>query len=281
MKVVVLGAGGLLGRHVVEELRGHDVLALTRRDCDVGDLAAVRAAVSGRELVINCAAFTNVDGAESDADGAYRANTLGAEHAARAAREHGAALVHVSTDFVFDGTRTEGYDELDAPNPISVYGRSKWAGERLIDAAGGRVFIARVQALYGASGANFASRLRELVAAKKPLKLDRERRVQPTWARAAARQLVALAETDHYGTYHVACTGSCTWVEFAAHLATRLGVPPAWEAVPTSELRAPAARPASSIFVPRMLTLRNIHRMPTWQSALDGYLDEAAQKENR
>ena len=151
--------------------------------------------------------------------------------------------------------------------------------ERLCAAAHERVFIVRVQALYGVGGKNFSSRMRELVAAGKPLKLDAERRVQPTWARSAARQLVALAATDHYGTYHVSCSGSGTWADFARIIAEQLRVAPAWHEVGTAELRAAAARPAHSLFIPRMLTLRGLHRMPTWQNALFDYLEEAAEKE--
>ena len=275
MRVVVLGAGGLLGRHVVDELRGHDVVALARADCDVTDRADVVARVAGSELVINCAAFTNVDGAEAEPEGAYRVNALGAENAARAARLAGAKLVHVSTDFVFDGARPGGYDELDAPRPLSIYGRSKWAGEELVSRVGANTFLARVQGLYGVGGANFSSKLRALVAAGTPLVLDGEREVQPTWARAAARQIIALAAGDDYGTYHLSCRGQTTWAEFARAIAARLGVVASFRVVPTSELRAPAARPARSVFLHRMLDLRGINLMPTWESALDAYLAEA------
>jgi dTDP-4-dehydrorhamnose reductase len=276
-KVAVLGAGGLLGRHVVEELaERHEVLALDRAACDIGDLAQVARACAGATLTVNCAAWTNVDGAEAHEDEAYRANALGAENVARVARANGAALVHVSTDFVFDGLKKEPYDEFDRPNPQSIYARSKWAGEELVKAVGGRVFLVRVQGLYGRSGRNFSSKLRELILAGKPLKLDCERRVQPTWARAAARQIVALSDTDAFGTYHVSCKGAATWAEFARHVAERLKVMPRWEEVPTSALSAPAARPPNCLFHHRMLALRGVDRMPDWRATLDEYLDEEA-----
>src|SRR5262249_5876915 len=134
MKIVVLGAGGLLGRHVVEELEhvgGAEGLALPRAQCDSGDAETVRARTEGARLIVNCAACTNVDGAEKDEEGAYRINALGAENVARAAAAHRAKLVHVSTDFVFDGAQREPYDEFARPNPLSIYARSKWAGEQL------------------------------------------------------------------------------------------------------------------------------------------------------
>ncbi|HXU73727.1 MAG TPA: dTDP-4-dehydrorhamnose reductase [Polyangia bacterium] len=276
MKTVVLGAGGLLGRHVVAELGGAEVVALPRAACDIADAAAVRERTAGAELVINCAAFTNVDGAEKDEEGAWRGNALGAENVARAAAAQGARLVHVSTDFVFDGAQPEPYDEFARPNPQSIYARSKYAGEELARAATRELFVVRVQGLYGAGGANFSSKLRQLVLDKKPLKLDGERRVQPTWARAAARQIVALARTDAFGTYHVSCKGETTWAGFAARLAARLGVAPGWSVVGSDALGAPAKRPPNCLFQHRMLALHGLDQLPTWEAAQDEYLAEEA-----
>ncbi|MDB4968035.1 MAG: dTDP-4-dehydrorhamnose reductase [Myxococcales bacterium] len=277
MKVVVLGAGGLLGRHVVEELRrggALEVRALARVECNIADAVEVRARTIGAEVIVNCAAFTNVDGAEKDEEGAYRANALGAENVARAATAHRARLVHVSTDFVFDGAEAEPYDEFARPNPQSIYARSKWAGEELAARFCGALFTVRVQGLYGAGGANFSSKLRQLVLDKKALKIDGERRVQPTWARSAARQIVALAATDAYGLYHVSCKGETTWAGFSERLAAKLGAAPAWTVVRTDALSAPARRPPNCLFKHRMLALHDIDRMPAWEVAQDEYLSE-------
>jgi dTDP-4-dehydrorhamnose reductase len=274
--IVVLGAGGLLGRHLVEELRGQNVQALTRAECDVTDAASVLARTRGAELVLNCAAYTNVDGAEKEEVAAWRANALGAENVARAAAGHGARLVHVSTDFVFDGAQAEPYDEFARPNPQSSYARSKLAGEELARAATARLYLVRVQGLYGAGGANFSSKLRALVRDGKTLTLDGERRVQPTWARAAARQIMVLARTDAFGTYHVSCKGEATWAAFTARLAERLGVAPRWKVVRSDELGAPARRPPNCLFRHRMLELRGLDCMPSWEQAQDDYLAEEA-----
>jgi dTDP-4-dehydrorhamnose reductase len=272
MSLVVLGAGGLLGRHLVEELG--EARALDRAACDITLYDDVRDKCAGARVIVNCAAWTNVDGAESHEEDAYRANALGAENVARVARALDVPWVHVSTDFVFDGAKAEPYDELDRPNPQSIYARSKWAGEELAARVGGKLFLVRVQGLYGAGGRNFSSRLRELILEKKPLKLDCERRVQPTWARAAARQIVKLLSTELYGTYHVSCKGAATWAEFARHVAHKLGAERSWEEVPTGALKAPAARPPNCLFRHRMLGLHGVDVMPEWQVALDEYLEE-------
>jgi dTDP-4-dehydrorhamnose reductase len=131
-----------------------------------------------------------------------------------------------------------------------------------------------VQALYGRGGRGFSSRLRELIGARKPLELDRERRVQPTWVRAAARQIAHLMRFNATGTFHVSCRGETTWAGFARALAERLGVEPAWTEVATAELRAPAARPRNCVFEHRMLALRGLDVTPDWRAALDQYLAE-------
>ena len=274
MRVAVLGAGGLLGTHVVDELRLHEVVALPRALCDLGSRVDVIAATAGCGAIINCGAYTNVDGAETHEDEAYRVNALGAENAARAARAHGALLVHVSTDFVFDGASSEPYDEWDPPRPISRYGRSKWVGEELIRAVGDRWAIARVQGLYGQGGRNFSSRLAELVVAGKPLQLDRQRRVQPTWARSAARALVSLVEHDEAGMFHVSCAGSTTWAGFTHALCELLAVPATFAEVESAALSTPAARPPNCVFAHRMLQMKGLPSLPGWRDALVEYVRE-------
>lgn len=293
MRVAVLGARGNLGRHLCEELQraGHMAFGLDRTHCDLGrpdrePLAALRERLRahGAELLVNCAAFTDVDGAETQAELAYRVNALGAELAARAGEEAGAAVCQISTDFVFAGDRERPYDEFDAPDPRSVYARSKWAGEGLAQRACRRLYLVRVEGLYGCGGRNFASTLVDRLRRGQKLSLDRERRVSPTWSRALARQLVVLCESGHHGTYHATCEGATTWYEFAetaCRIAAELGRPltRSFEPVATAALAAAAEgpvapRPAMSILDNRMLRLRGLHRMPPWQAALRDYLIE-------
>jgi dTDP-4-dehydrorhamnose reductase len=283
MKLVVLGAGGLLGRHIVEGAEsepgwsGHEVVGRDRAGCDITRADDVLRATAGAHWIVNCAAFTNVDGAESSPDAAYRINALGAENVARAAEAHGAGLVHVSTDFVFDGAQREPYDEFDRPNPQSHYGRSKWAGEQLAREACSRLLLVRVQGLYGVGGNNFFSQLRRLLIEQKALKLDGERRVQPTTARAAARQIRRLILDGTRGTFHVSCKGATTWAGFAQRMSEKLGVGTSWQVVRSAELPTAAARPANCLFNQRMLALRALDLMPGWEEAQDEYLMEARQ----
>ena len=277
----MLGAAGLLGRHLVEELRrgGGSVAAAGRADCDITRRGRAARAASPAPTWSSTARRSPTSTApRRTKSGAYGVNAIGAENVARAAAAAGKTLVHVSTDFVFDGAAAEPYDEFARPNPQSIYARSKWAGEELARAALRELFIVRVQGLYGAGGGNFSSKLLQLVREGKPLRLDGERRVQPTWARAAARQIVALAATTHYGTYHVSCKGETTWAGFSARLAEKLGVAPAWQVVRSDELGAPARRPPNCLFRHRMLELRGLDRMPSWQAAQDEYLAEEAAK---
>ncbi|MSP63137.1 MAG: NAD-dependent epimerase/dehydratase family protein [Myxococcales bacterium] len=274
MRAVVIGAGGLLGRHLCDELaeRGHDVQGRDRAACPIEDERAVRAAVAGAEWVFNAAAWTDVDGAEREPERAFSANALGAENVARAASAASAVVVHVSTDFVFAGTLARPHDEFDRPDPQSIYARSKRAGELLVERAAPRHHIVRVQGLYGTSGRNFASRLPSLLQGGGRLRIDGERQVQPTSARAAARAMVEIAGSDRFGTWHAVCRGATTWHDFALRVAERLGVTPSWEAVPSGELALPAPRPPNCRLENRRMAMCGLAPMPTWEEAQDEWL---------
>lgn len=295
--VVVLGAAGNLGQHLCQEAaaRGLECVPLTRAQIDLSRpdaelrrelrarLWAARLcaeALGGRAALLNAAAYTDVDRAEREEDLAYTVNALGTEVAAQAARAAGVWLCHVSTDFVFDGRAAQPYDEFDLPNPLGRYARSKHAGEVLLAQVDAAHCLVRVQGLYGRGGRNFVSTLLQRLQQGQALRVDRERRVQPTWTRAAARQILVLAEHEARGTYHVTCSGEATWFAFAEALceeAAARGVvlPRTFQGVPTEELRSPAPRPAMSLLEHRMLKLRGLHQMPTWRVGLQGYLTEA------
>lgn len=288
MRVAVVGAAGLLGSHLCEELQlaGHSVKALDRAACDLSTperehMYALRDRLTSHDaqLVFNCAAFTDVDGAEREPDRAFTINALGAELVARAAEEAGATVCHISTDFVFRGDGRRPYDEFDRPDPQSVYARSKRAGEDLVMRATRRHFVVRVGGLYGRGGRNFFSTLVKRLRAGQALRVDCERAVSPTWTRVLAQQLIALCERGEHGIYHATCQQQTTWFEFANAIceeAALLGKPLAtsFVAAKTAELAAAAPRPAMSVLDCNMLRLRGLLRIPTWREALRGYLRE-------
>lgn len=269
-RLVVLGAAGLLGRHVLR--RAPHAVGYDHKSCDITDREDVARALDGAHAVINCAAFTNVDKAESERAAAFAANAEGAENVARVARLHNVRAIHVSTDFVFDGCKTTPYDERDVARPLGAYGASKHEGEtRFLDVLPDGVVV-RVQGLYGVGGANFSSKLADLLEARKPLKLDDERKVQPTWAGAAAAQLLAILDSDFHGIAHVSCEGAATWAEFAQRLCDKLKLPATFERVSSAALQAPAARPPNCLFDHRALREAGLFQMPDWQAAQDEYL---------
>jgi dTDP-4-dehydrorhamnose reductase len=247
----------MLGQDVVRASGG---VGLSRSELDVTDAAAVRDALSGAELVVNCAAFTDVDGAESDPEAALRVNRDGARNVAEAA----ARVVYLSTDYVFDGSKREPYLESDPTGPLSAYGRSKLEGERATASANPRHFVVRSSWLFGAGGPNFVETM---------LGLGPEVRVVddqvgcPTFTGHLAEALVRLAGTEDFGVHHMAASGSCSWFEFAREIFARAGVETRVEPCTTAEFPRPAPRPAYSV-----LGSERGHRLPTWREGLDAYL---------
>ncbi len=212
MKILLTGATGQLGRALQATLADHDVAALGSRELDVTDLEAVRGTVesTGAELVLNAAAWTDVDGAQADPEGAFRVNGLGPRNLALATRACGAALLHVSTDYVFDGESDRPYCEFDATNPQSVYGHSKLAGEDAVRTFNERHWIVRTAWLYSPWRKNFALTMRGL-ASRDEVRVVNDQVGSPTYAPHLARGIARLVETDAYGTYHLAGSGQASW----------------------------------------------------------------------
>jgi dTDP-4-dehydrorhamnose reductase len=251
MRLLLLGSGGMLGRAVAHDAArlGHDVVALARRDLDITDAEHVARVVAAAEpaAVINCAAFTDVDGAETDEARALRVNGDGAGHVARAAAEAGARVVHVSTDYVFDGTKPEPWLESDPVAPLQAYGRSKLAGEREVAAANPDHAIVRTAWLFGSGGANFVATMLRLAAERDEVSVVTDQRGGPTWTGHLAPALVEIAErSGDVGVFHATGTGECSWYEFAVEIFDQAGV--ACRVVPTTSERfvRPATRPAYS-----------------------------------
>ena len=275
MRVVVTGASGQLGAAVVEDFRtAHDTVPLTRRDADLTDDAAVAAAVDrvGPEVIVNCAAYNDVDGAEDHPIEALNANAFAVRALARAAERLGATLVHYSTDFVFDGTAVRPYSEADRPNPRSVYATSKLLGDWFaFDAP--RAYVLRVESLFGRAPngpeprGSVASILNRLMAGESP-KVFIDRTISPTYVVDAARATRELVErAAPAGLYHCVNSGACTWFEFARELAHRLGLEAALTPVRTNHVALRAARPLYCVLSNEKLRRVGIE-MPAWQDAV-------------
>ncbi len=282
LTAVVLGAQGTLGRALVEHLprQGIEVIgAHTRQSCDVASESAVEGALLAERpsIVFNAAAYTNVDGAEDDADACYQANALGPENVARACARIGARLVHYSTDFVFDGEQERPYDEFDPVSPQGVYARSKVAGERLVQAAWDKSYVLRVGCLYGVGGKNFPSTILDRLRRGESIKADAERKGSPTWVVPVVETSAALARTEHFGLYHSTANGETTWADYARFLAGKLGLPDDnVNALPYGALALKAARPRRAILENRMLRLRGLDLLGTWEQQAVRFMESTS-----
>src|SRR4029079_3741486 len=280
LRGIVLGARGTLGQSLVEELprQGWAVVAtVARAECDVRDVDAVRALVASArpDVIFNAAAYTDVDKAGTESDAAYAVNAIAVQGIARVADETGAALVHYSTDFVFDGELERPYDEFDPPSPQGAYARSKRAGEILAAATTSRLYTVRVGCLYGRGGRNFPSTIVRRLRAGETVRADRDRLGSPTWVRDVSRVSASLARSRAFGTYHCTSQGETSWADFARFAAAELGLPEGRvEALPTSALPMKAPRPRRAILDNRMLRLRGLDAMPAWQDALRAFTAE-------
>jgi dTDP-4-dehydrorhamnose reductase len=278
MRLLVTGGAGMLGRAVTEAATrlGHEVTSLARADLDITDPDRVRRAVGAARprAVINCAAWTDVDGAEEHEREATAINGAGAGNVARAAEEAGARIVHVSTDYVFDGTKTAPWVESDPVGPIGAYGRSKLAGEQEVAAAGPAHAIVRTAWLFGAFGRNFVDTMLELGRERDEVSVVTDQVGNPTWTVHLAEALVELAERDgDVGVFHAAAAGSCTWYELAVEVFDRAGESCRVRPTTSDRFPRPARRPAYSV----LGTERDeAPSLPTWQEGVEGYLASRA-----
>jgi dTDP-4-dehydrorhamnose reductase len=265
----------MLGTDLVAALDGRSVSAADRAALDVTDLGATVAAVTGHDVVVNCAAWTAVDDAEAHEAAAYAVNAVGAANLARACAAVGASLVQVSTDYVFSGTADEPYAE-DAPTaPRSAYGRTKLAGEWAVRALlPDRSLVLRTAWLYGAHGPNFVGTMRRLMGERDVVDVVDDQHGQPTWTRDLAAQIVALVDAAApAGTYHGTNSGATTWYGLARRVFERSGADPARvHATTTDRFPRPAARPAWSVLGHDGWAGAGVAPMRPWQEALDEFL---------
>lgn len=272
MKVLVTGAGGLLAHATLPLLAaaGHDARALRHADLDVTRLDAFRAAAAEfrPDWIFHFAACTRVDDCESDRDRAMLVNGLGSRNAALAAAGCGAALLTLSSDYVFDGEAVAPYREFDAARPINVYGASKWAGEQAIREVGGRFLIVRTAWLFGPGGGNFVDAILKKARAGEPLKVVSDQRGSPTYTPDLAAGLLRLAESGALGTHHAVSAGDATWHDLAVAAVREAGLSIEIEQIESSALARPAKRPAYSVLDASWFAHVTGRALPDWKDAL-------------
>lgn len=278
MRVLVTGSGGMVGRAVCEDCRerGDELLAHDRASLDISNADLVQATFAREkpDAVINCAAWTDVDGCERDHSRAFGVNSLGPEHLARASRVIGATLVTISTDYVFAGDLAGFYTQRDDPRPQSVYAVSKLEGERRAQAASARTAVVRTGFVFGPGGNNFLSTLGERLRLGDQVKAIGDAWGTPTYSRHLAARLRELAQLDLPGTYHVVNSGDgATYAEFAIEFALALGRDPGQVvSVSADSLSRPAARPRDSRLRCLLSDAIGLSPLPHWQAAVREFI---------
>ena len=278
MKIALLGANGQLGTDLQQVLSDHIVVPFTRDDFDVLDHVRTRAAISEARptVILNTTAYHRVDDCESNVEMAYQANALAVLNLVRIANDLEAVLVHISTDYVFDGKTLAPYTEESQPMPLSVYGNSKLAGEYLVRSSARKYFLIRTSGLYGNAGSrgrggNFVETMLAKARNREGIQVVNDQVLTPTYTVDVAHQIAAILATAHYGLFHMTNEGSCSWYEFALRIFQLAGVDA--DVTPTTSdlYKTPAIRPRYSVLENARLKSLGLNRMRNWREALAAY----------
>lgn len=291
MKIIVTGAAGQLGSQLINILKkGYselgnidskykdaEVYGIDINELDITDIVQVKNYINSikPDLIINPAAYTNVDGCENNQDMAFKVNSIGARNMAIAAEEAGAKLLHISTDYVFKGEGSVAYREYDVPGPVSVYGKTKLLGEQYIKQFCSRYFIVRTAWLYGYNGKNFVKTIAKAAKEKGYLKVVDDQRGNPTNAEDLAHHILKIAMTEEYGIYHCTGTGECSWYDFARKIVEFAGIPCTVERINSAQLGRTAKRPSFSSLDNMMLRNTVGDEMRPWEEALEMFIKNA------
>ncbi len=283
MRVLIIGSRGQLGTDLVNSFADCQVTPYTSEDVDITDEASVQqqVAFTAPDLVVNAAAFTRVDECEREYMRAYSVNAIGPRNLALACKRWDIPLLHISTNYVFDGCKGEPYGEEDRPQPLNAYGISKLAGEHYLQALWEKHYIVRVSGLFGLTpsrmkGTNFVEAMLRLGSKGNPLRIVSDESLSPTYTKDAAAVIRRLVETNRYGIYHLSNEGCCTWLEFAQEIFMQSGMPVELQPVTAREYGAPAHRPPNSCFSTRKLSGMGFGPLRPWQEALRDYLLQRA-----
>ncbi|MFL1676654.1 dTDP-4-dehydrorhamnose reductase [Paenibacillus dendritiformis] len=291
MKVLVTGAQGQLGQDVVNifSQAGHAVKGYARTELNITDDDQCRQVISAYnpECIIHCAAYTAVDAAESDIDGAFLVNAAGTRNVALSAEKVGAKLVYISTDYVFNGESDKPHLEFDFADPRTIYGKSKYAGEQMVKDFCSRWFVVRTSWVYGLYGSNFVKTMLRLGQEKRQLQVVNDQKGSPTYTVDLAWFLVRLIATEKYGIYHASNSDFCTWFEFTeaifAEAKERLGITITAKLEPctTAQFPRPAPRPANSVLEHLAIRLSGFEDLPHWRDGLKRFMLEIKQNDTR
>jgi len=273
MKILVTGAKGQLGKEIARQAHAHTLTLTDLDELDITDHRAVTEffRTARPDVVIHCAAYTNVDGAENDPDGAFRVNVVGTQNIAAGCLETGARMVYISTDYVFDGQCNSQHREFDIVNPQNVYGLTKWQGEQIVRHILGRHYIVRTAWLYG-EGNNFVRTMLRMAEQGGPINVVDDQIGSPTSTVELTKAILRLLDSDAYGTYHATCQGYCSWYEFACEIFRLAGKEVDISPVTTPAFPRPAKRPPHSVLDNHMLRMTVGDPMSSWQDALKQYL---------
>ena len=287
MKAAVIGGNGQLGRDVASAFaaEGYVVTSLAHSDVEISSLESVRASlgVVRPDVVINTAAFHHVEKCEAEPGLAFAINGIGARNLAQVTEETGATLLHISTDYVFDGRQRTPYTEEDAPAPLNVYGNTKLSGELFVRSTNPRHFVVRCSAIYGENpcrakgGLNFIELMLKLAKERKELRVVDDEFVSPTSTAQIARQLVVLSRSSDYGLYHATAEGSCSWFEFAGAIFELTKTNVRLEPARPGEFPAKVPRPKYSVLENRALKSKSLNVFSHWKEGLENYLARRAQ----
>jgi len=282
VKVAITGANGQLGTDLCRALHNFDVIPFMHADIEIADMASVREAMLKHKpaIIINTAAYVRVDDCEDEKDKAFRVNALGARNVAVVAQELGARLVHLSTDYVFGGEagpRTVPYTEFDTPVPLSIYGKSKLAGENLVRHFCLRHFIVRASALFGIAGSsgkggNFIETMLRLAGERDELRVINDQVFSPTYTGDLARKIAQLIDTEYYGIFHITNKGACSWYEFTVEILKLADINTPVIPITSDQYPQKAMRPRYSVLDNYHLRLLGMDDMRPWQEALEDYL---------
>lgn len=266
----------MLGRDIqgVCERAGHEVTGYDLPELDVTDPNGVFRKIIECDWVINCAAYTDVDGAQSDRERAFAVNCDGARNVARACARKSVPLIHFSTDYVFSGYRNVPYNENDEPDPLNIYGASKLAGEKAIKAEGGRYIIVRTQALFGKHGHNFVKAIVRQIREKDSIGVVVDQVTCPTYTRHLAQAIEGLLHLDFSGILHISAEGECSWFRFAREIASYVRPEVQINPITSQDLGRPARRPPYAVLDKKRYTLLTGKKMPHWREGLEEYLAE-------